>query len=1063
MSHAPPSPLPSAAAGTTTPRVLAVLVSHDGAEWLTAALRTLSAQGYPALEVLAVDNASTDGTDAILRKRLGSDRVITMDRDVGFGRGVAAALRSDLAADIDYVLLVHDDMALMPDAVQWMVGAMEADPSLSVVGPKLREWDEEPLLQQVGMSADAFLRAESLLDPGEIDQGQHDGRGDVLYVSTAGMLLRRDVFASLGGFDARFPAFRDDMDLCWRVWLAGRRVSIVPQAVGYHLAAAANGVRRGTDLTDARYLTERHALASMLKNYSARRLAWIVPLGIVLSLLRIVAMLLARRVGPALALVRAYAWNLAQLPATLRRRRVVQRTRRQSDARLSALFTPGLPRLRQYSESLLESLSGGSTRALVDADDIGRMGIDPLAEQPIQRFLRDRPLVLLGVPLLLAFLVSLGGYLGSGPLIGGEVAAWPDDPREFLVSYLSAWSGEPLASASFPSPVQPVLGLASLLLGGSAWLAQRALVFGLLPLAFITTLRAGRLVTPKAWPRVIGATAYVVSPVVLGTLGEGRYGIAVLAALLPAIVSLTITTADRRTAPGVAWRSTALLGLSLVLTIGAAPVEALLGLAIVLIATVLVLLRGRFRPVLRLSVGTGAALLILAPWLADLVRDGGPAGGTLATAGGPPAIVDLPLWRAMVGQPLTVAGADGLLGTALIALPAAVLLGALVVGMRARPLVTSALVLLVVASGAAGWAAAFYRVPLIHPPALLLPGALGVAVLAIIVARWSTQTLVAADFGVSQVGTAVAGIVLAVGLLAGIGLLAGGPWQALQQGPELVPAFIGADRSSVGPYRVLLLDRAEDGTVRWEVTDDRGPRMTSFGTLRDRDLTQAIGDSVTQSVSGVGTSASARLGVLNIRYVVLLQPDAELQTALSRQVGLEPLTSSAAVTYRVRTWLPRISIVPEPAASRLQATGDPGPTDGVVAIPSSTIRPGDVRGTAAPTTGILVLSEAGSPAWRAAGESGVLPPVELDLVNGYAIDGDTEFRVVYGDDLRRRLVVAMQLLVALIIISLAVRPPGRGAPARRVASLPTDLVGLADTTTAIPRIDPDAPPPGVRR
>ncbi|MGI9015619.1 MAG: glycosyltransferase [Euzebya sp.] len=1061
-----PSPtLPSSSA----PRVLAILVAHNGAEWITSALRTLSAQAYPRLGILAVDNASTDDTAAILSRR--GVEVIRQERNGGFGRAVAAAMRSVAAADADYVLLVHDDMALMPDAVQWLVDALESDQTLSVVGPKLREWNEEALLQQVGMSADSFGRAEPQVDRGELDQGQHDDRGDCLYVSTAGMMLRRDVFGRTGGFDGRFSAFRDDLDLCWRVWLSGRRVAVVTNAIGYHVGAAAGGLRGQLDQTESRYRVERHTMAALLKNYSGRRLAWVLPLGFVLNGARFIALLLSRRFGEAFAIIRAYLWNLAQLGGTLRRRSAVQSTRRQPDSSLSALFTPGLPRVQEYTNSLLEIVAGGTNRALVDADDIAVTGIDPLAGQPIQRFLRDRSLVLLGIPLLLAFLASLGGYLGGGPIVGGEIAAWPDSPAAFLQNYLSPWGGQPLASASFPSPVQAVLGVLSTLLGGSAWLAQRVLVFGLIPLAFVTTLRAGRLVTSRPWPRVVGAAVYVMSPVVLGMLAQGRYGLAVLAGLLPAVVSLTIRTVDPGTAPGVAWRSAALLSLTVVLTLGSAPLEAMLVPGILAVAALVALVRGWIRPLTRVLVAGLSGVVMLGPWLFDLLRDGGPEAGTLATAGGPAAIVDLPVWRALLGQPQTVDGLSGVLGLGMVCVPVAILLGALVVGMRARPLITGTLVLLFVASGAAAWAAAFYRLPLLYPPALLLPGAVALAVLGIIVARWSTQTLTSADFGIGQVFTAVAGIVLVVGLLAGMGVLISGPYSGLSQDPELVPAFIGAESGDLGTYRVLLLQRAPDGTVRWELTDDDGPRMTAFGTLRDKGLTDLITTTLTQIVQGVGSSAAAPLGVLNIRYVVLQQPDATLQTALSQQVDLEPSSSQAAVTYRLRTWLPRASVIPEPFASRLLATGDPGPTDslGVGALQQQ--QPGAYSGGQdGPTSGLLVISEASSTAWRTVATTGSAGTVELaqvDLapVNAFRVEGDqtplaqTSFQVVAGGGFRRRLVVALQLLVALGVISLAVRPPGARITRPRATSLPQDLIGLADTTTTFTRIDPAAPPP----
>ncbi|MEO2108455.1 MAG: hypothetical protein ABGZ36_22780, partial [Actinomycetota bacterium] len=112
--------------------------------------------------------------------------------------------------------------------------------------------------------------------------------------------------------------------------------------------------------------------------------------------------------------------------------------------------------------------------------------------------------------------------------------------------------------------------------------------------------------------------------------------------------------------------------------------------------------------------------------------------------------------------------------------------------------------------------------------------------------------------------------------------------------------------------------------------------------------------------------------------------------------------------------------------------------------------------------GLLVLSEADSGSWRAADAGGELERVELPPVTAFRVDNSAEdrFRVVAAGGLRRRAVVAVQLLVALGVISLALRPPGRREEDEPVATLPTELVGLADTTTVIPRIDPNAPPPG---
>ena len=167
------------------------------------------------------------------------------------------------------------------------------------------------------------------------------------------------------------------------------------------------------------------------------------------------------------------------------------------------------------------------------------------------------------------------------------------------------------------------------------------------------------------------------------------------------------------------------------------------------------------------------------------------------------------------------------------------------------------------------------------------------------------------------------------------------------------------------------------GAVRWEITDDDGPDMSEYGTIRDRMLTDLVGDTVTQISDGVGSGAAATLGVLNVRYVVLLQPDPELQTALSGQVDLDPLSSEAAVTYQVRTWLPRAGLLGEAQADRLLATGDPGPTvPAQITLPQA--RPGRYESDNLDSgRGLLVVSESRSSAWRAVAGGQELQQVEI--------------------------------------------------------------------------------------
>ena len=100
-----------------------------------------------------------------------------------------------------------------------------------MLGPKLRDFSNRRVLREVGITTDRAGRRLTGIEPGEIDQGQHDGTRVVLAISSAGMLIRRDVWDQVGGFDPNLPLFRDDIDFCWRVHAAGYEVRVVSDAV----------------------------------------------------------------------------------------------------------------------------------------------------------------------------------------------------------------------------------------------------------------------------------------------------------------------------------------------------------------------------------------------------------------------------------------------------------------------------------------------------------------------------------------------------------------------------------------------------------------------------------------------------------------------------------------------------------------------------------------------------------------------------------------------------------------------------------------------------------------
>ena len=182
---------------------------------------------------------------------------------------------------------------------------------------RAREWPSLRRLLELGVTISGTGRRETGLERGEYDQGQHDRTRDVLAVNTAGMLVRRDVFDQLGGFDPRLPVFGNDIDFGWRAARAGHRTLVVPDAVVFHVEAAHRGVRR-TPLTGSHRRSERRAaLYTLLVNGSLVALPFHLVRLFLGSLVRAAGLLLVR------APREAYDEVVALLATYLRPDRVV--------------------------------------------------------------------------------------------------------------------------------------------------------------------------------------------------------------------------------------------------------------------------------------------------------------------------------------------------------------------------------------------------------------------------------------------------------------------------------------------------------------------------------------------------------------------------------------------------------------------------------------------------------------------------------------------------------------------------------------------------------------------
>ncbi|MGQ9904526.1 MAG: glycosyltransferase family 2 protein [Anaerolineae bacterium] len=229
-----------------------IIVNWNVRDLLRACLRSL--ERYPASRhqqrIIVVDNASTDGSVAMLRDEFPTVHVVASARNVGYGGGnnlgLAHAEHLDSSADSTaYYLILNPDTEAMPGALDALLDYADGHPNVGVVGPQLRHADGTvqssrrrfPTLATALFESTWLqpLASRRLLDDYYVCDRRDDETCDVDWLVGAALLTRREVYRQVGGFDAQtFFMYSEEIDWCRRIKQAGWRVVYHPQAVIVH-------------------------------------------------------------------------------------------------------------------------------------------------------------------------------------------------------------------------------------------------------------------------------------------------------------------------------------------------------------------------------------------------------------------------------------------------------------------------------------------------------------------------------------------------------------------------------------------------------------------------------------------------------------------------------------------------------------------------------------------------------------------------------------------------------------------------------------------------------------
>lgn len=304
--------------------VKVVILNWNGAEHLRRFLPSVVASVSEGMEIVVADNGSTDDSLKILHAEYPSVGVLRLGANYGFAEGYNRALAQ---LDADCFVLLNSDVETPKGWLEPLVAALENDPDVAAVAPKLRSLNAPEMFEYAGAAGGyidylgyPFCRGR-ILRSIEIDCGQYDDSRDVFWVSGAAFCCRADVFRQLGGFDARFFAHMEEIDLCWRMQLAGYRVRIVPESTVYHLG----GGTLTTHSPQKVYFNHRNNLAMLLKCASPLQRVTVVVVRPALDLLAACTYLLQGQFANFCAVFRAYCDFLRWHGGLLRQRREIRR------------------------------------------------------------------------------------------------------------------------------------------------------------------------------------------------------------------------------------------------------------------------------------------------------------------------------------------------------------------------------------------------------------------------------------------------------------------------------------------------------------------------------------------------------------------------------------------------------------------------------------------------------------------------------------------------------------------------------------------------------------------
>lgn len=301
------------------PIVSIVILNWNGKKWLEKCLLSVKKITYKSLEVIVVNNGSTDDSAQFLKKNYPNFRVIEIKKNAGFSGGNNIGVKS---AKGKYVLLLNNDTEVSPTFLESLVARMEEDKTIGAVQPELRSMVHKELIDSIGsfFTFTGFLYHYGYFQ--EHKQNKYKKELFVYSVKGACFLMQRKDYLELGGLDENFVCYVEESDLCHRILLSGKKIISMPKSYIYHFGGGDMSIMTKSELTI--YRSFRNRMLSYLKNLSLSYLFLILPVHVILCEVLIILSILRGKFKQAAASQLGLLGWIPMIPSIMVKRKYIQ-------------------------------------------------------------------------------------------------------------------------------------------------------------------------------------------------------------------------------------------------------------------------------------------------------------------------------------------------------------------------------------------------------------------------------------------------------------------------------------------------------------------------------------------------------------------------------------------------------------------------------------------------------------------------------------------------------------------------------------------------------------------